>query len=75
MNASVWFHKMCRQLQVTSIYISVNVNGTNVQCLDTLRAVTGGALNVLKKYNFVYTYIVLLLINYYKFFTTNSRNE
>lgn len=39
---------MCRQIQLTPVYITVNVNGTNGQCLDTLWAVTGGALNDLK---------------------------
>ena len=36
-NESVRFNKMCRLLQLTPVYICVNVNGTNGQCLDTLR--------------------------------------
>jgi hypothetical protein len=39
---------MCRQLQLTPVYISVNVNGTNGKCLDKLWAVTHGDLSDLK---------------------------
>lgn len=39
---------MCRQIQLKPVYISVNVNETNVQCLETLWTVTRGAVNDLK---------------------------
>jgi hypothetical protein len=38
-NASVCYNKTCRQLHLTPNYISIKVNGTNHQSLDTLKVV------------------------------------
>jgi len=44
-NASVWYNKTCRQLQLAPIYISIKVKGTNHQSLSTLKVATRFRIN------------------------------
>jgi len=44
-NASVWYNKTCRQLQLTPFYISIKVKGSNHQSLNILKVATQFCIN------------------------------
>ena len=49
-NASVWYNKTRRQLQLTPIYISIKVKGTNHQSVSTLKVATQFRINQEQKF-------------------------
>ena len=44
-NASIWYNKTRRQLQLTPNNISIKVNDTNCQCFNTLKVATRFRIN------------------------------
>ena len=48
-----WYNKTCRWKQLTRNYISINKNGNNRQCLNTIKAATQYRLN--QELKFLYT--------------------
>jgi len=67
-NSAMWYKKTRRQkkkyIQLTPDYISVKINGNNLHCLNTIKAVTQYRLNKTAYINAWKTYHIRLYVQY-----------
>jgi hypothetical protein len=52
-SATTWYNKTCRKKQLTPKYISFKINGTNHQCLNTIKAATHYCINQELKFLYI----------------------
>jgi len=52
-NAATWYNTTCRQKQLTPSYMSIKINGNNLQCRKTIKAATYYSLNQELKFLYV----------------------